>query len=155
MILISSCLVGQPVRYDGRNQLDLRLRQWVEDGKAMPVCPEVMGGLLVPREPAEIVGGDGEAVWQGDGRVLTVSGQDVTEQFKQGALQTLEICQKHQVTMVILKENSPSCGSHMIYNGQFDGTKQAGLGVTSALLKRYGIQVINEKDPLIEGHCFD
>jgi len=154
MILISSCLVGQPVRYDGRNQLDSRLRRLVEDGKALPVCPEVMGGLLVPREPAEIVGGDGEGVWQGEGRIVTVSGQDVTEQFKQGALRTLKICQKYQVTLVILKENSPSCGSNMIYNGQFDGTKQVGLGVTSALLKRYGIQVINEKDPLIEGHRF-
>lgn len=155
MILISSCLVGHPVRYDGRDQLNSRLKQLVENGKAMPVCPELMGGLRVPREPAEIRGGDGEAVWQGHARVVTRSGQDVTAQFKEGALQTLAMCRQLQVTLVILKEYSPSCGTQMIYNGQFDSTKQPGLGVTSALLRRNGIQVINEKDPLIEGHGLD
>ncbi|WJP98249.1 DUF523 domain-containing protein [Macrococcus bovicus] len=155
MILISSCLVGHPVRYDGRDQLNSRLKQLVEDGKAMPVCPELMGGLQVPREPAEIRGGDGEAVWQGRARVVTRSGQDVTAQFKEGALQTLAMCRQYQVTLVILKEYSPSCGTQMIYNGQFDSTKQPGLGVTSALLRRNGIQVINEKDPLLEGHGLD
>ena len=155
MILISSCLVGHPVRYDGRDQLNSRLKQLVEDGKAMPVCPELMGGLQVPREPAEIREGDGEAVWQGRARVVTCSGQDVTAQFKEGALQTLAMCRQYQVTLVILKEYSPSCGTQMIYNGQFDSTKQPGLGVTSALLRRNGIQVINEKDPLLEGHGLD
>ncbi|TDM03618.1 DUF523 domain-containing protein [Macrococcus carouselicus] len=153
MILISSCLIGEKVRYDGRDQLDERLRQMVETGKAIAACPELMGGLTVPREPAEIVGGTGEDVWQGDAHVLTISGRDVTAAFKKGAHSTLSLCRELNISLVILKENSPSCGSRMIYSGDFNGSRQTGMGVTTALLERHGIKVINEKDPLLtEGH---
>ncbi|GGB00832.1 DUF523 domain-containing protein [Macrococcus hajekii] len=155
MILISSCLVGEKVRYDGRDQLDSELKKLVTEGKAVAACPELMGGLNVPREPAEIVGGEGVDVWQGTARVMTLSGKDVTAAFKEGAEKTLKLCHSLSITVVILKENSPSCGSQHIYTGSFNGEKRMGSGVTTALLEMNNIQVLNENDPQLEGHLFD
>ncbi|MEG0449657.1 MAG: DUF523 domain-containing protein [Lysinibacillus sp.] len=146
MILISSCLAGLKVRYNGTDCLDERIQQLVLEKKAITVCPEVLGGLSTPREPAEIIGGDGEAVLDGKARVLAKSGKDVTEQFVKGAYLTLDKARELNATTVILKERSPSCGSSMIYNGDFTGTKVAGVGVTTALLRRNNINVISEDD---------
>ncbi|WP_203364630.1 DUF523 domain-containing protein [Bacillus sp. REN10] len=148
MMLISSCLAGESVRYDGAHCLEQPLRKLVEEGKAVMACPEVMGGLSIPREPAEIIGGDGRDVLTGKAKVVTKSGKDVTEQFISGAYRMLEKAQQVKATAVVLKENSPSCGSHMIYNGEFTGKKMAGDGVTAALLKQYGFRVISEMDTI-------
>lgn len=145
MIVVSSCLAGLKVRYNGTHCLDERMQQLVEEKKAVTVCPELLGGLPIPREPAEIVGGDGEDVLDGKAKVISQSGKDVTEIFLKGAYSTLEEAQKLQATIVVLKENSPSCGSSMIYSGEFNGKKRAGNGVTSALLKRNGFHVISEE----------
>ncbi|MDL4839813.1 DUF523 domain-containing protein [Aquibacillus rhizosphaerae] len=144
MILVSSCLAGLKVRYNGTHRLDNTIRKLVEDNKAVTMCPELLGGFSTPREPAEIVGGDGEDVLDGNAKVVELSGKDVTELYIKGAYATLERAKKLHVTLVILKEDSPSCGSSTIYNGEFNGTKIAGNGVTSALLKRNGLQVISE-----------
>ncbi|KAA1042396.1 DUF523 domain-containing protein [Macrococcus equipercicus] len=146
MILVSSCLIGEEVRYDGRHQLNSSLKTLVDDGKAIAACPELMGGLLVPRTPAEIIGGAGEDVWQGTAQVMTRDGRDVTADYKAGAERFLEICLQHHITTVILKENSPSCGSQAIYDGTFSGEKIAGEGVTTALLLANGIKVYSEKN---------
>ncbi len=144
MILISSCLIGEEVRYDGKHQLNPLLKSLVDEGKAMAACPEVMGGLLIPREPAEIIGGNGEDVWNGTARVVTISGRDVTQAYQSGAKRFLEICHNHYITTVVLKENSPSCGSAAIYDGSFTGSKINAPGVTTALLTANGITVHNE-----------
>ncbi len=145
MILVSSCLAGLKVRYNGTHSLEVKIGQLVEENKALPVCPELLGGLATPREPAEIVGGGGEDVLDGTAKVIDKSGKDVTGFFIEGAYATLEIAQKYNATIVVLKENSPSCGSSSIYNGEFNGEKIAGNGVTSALLKRNGIEVMSEE----------
>ncbi|WHY71013.1 DUF523 domain-containing protein [Fictibacillus enclensis] len=145
MILVSSCLAGLEVRYNGTHSLDNRISKLVDENKAVTICPELLGGLLTPREPAEIVGGDGEDVLDGKARVVEKSGNDVTELYIKGAYATLEKAKKMDATLVVLKENSPSCGSLMIYNGEFKGNKIVGNGVTSALLKRNGLQVISEE----------
>ncbi|SES25380.1 Uncharacterized conserved protein YbbK, DUF523 family [Gracilibacillus ureilyticus] len=144
MILVSACLAGHNVRYDGSHQLDDSIRKLTEEGKAVTVCPELAGGFSTPREPAEILGGSGEDVLDGKAKVIEKSGRDVTELYIKGAEHTLEKAQRLQATTVVLKENSPSCGSSLIYNGEFSGQKIAGNGVTTALLKRNGIQVISE-----------
>lgn len=144
MILVSSCLAGLEVRYNGTHSLDNRLSHLVKENKAVTICPELLGGFSTPREPAEIVGGDGEDVLDGNAKVVEKSGNDVTELYIKGAYATLEKAKKVNATIVVLKENSPSCGSSMIYNGEFKGEKIVGNGVTSALLKRNGIQVISE-----------
>ncbi|MGM7723635.1 DUF523 domain-containing protein [Metabacillus sp. Hm71] len=145
MILVSSCLAGLEVRYNGTHSLDNRISNLVKENKAVTICPELLGGFLTPREPAEIVGGDGEDVIDGKARVIEKSGKDVTELYIKGAYATLEKAKTINAAIVVLKENSPSCGSSMIYNGEFKGKKIAGNGVTSALLKRYGLQVISEE----------
>ena len=146
MILVSACLAGFDVKYNGSHNLNEKIKKWFEDNKVLPVCPEVLGGLSIPREPAEIVGGEGEDVLDGQAKVITTSGIDVTEQFIKGAFETLKIAQECKATMVILKERSPSCGSSMIYAGEFNGTKKQGTGVTAALLKRNGIRVLSEEN---------
>lgn len=127
--------------------------------KVQTVCPELLGGFSTPREPAEIVGGDGEDVLDGKAKVFEKSGKDVTELYIQGAIRTLEKAQAIGATMVVLKEYSPSCGSAIIYNGEFKGKKIAGVGVTTALLKRNGIQVVSEDEffdkDLFEGAAID
>ncbi|WP_102347684.1 DUF523 domain-containing protein [Bacillus sp. Marseille-P3661] len=146
MILVSSCLAGLEVRYNATHCLSNKIRALVEQGKAVTVCPELLGGLSTPREPAEIVGGDGDHVLDGKAIVVNNLGKDVTQHFLKGAYITLETAKKLKVTTVVLKENSPSCGSSMIYNGEFSGKKVAGNGVTAALLKRHGYKVLSEDE---------
>ncbi|MEK5231376.1 DUF523 domain-containing protein [Lysinibacillus sp. FSL K6-0232] len=146
MILISACLAGLNIRYNGTNSLDEQIQKLVLDNKAVTVCPELMGGFSTPREPAEIVGGIGEDVLDGKAAVVEKSGRDVTELYVKGAYATLHKALEVGATKVILKEYSPSCGSVMIYNGDFNGTKIAGAGVTTALLRRHGIEVLSEED---------
>ena len=146
MILVSACLAGFDVKYNGSHNLNEKIKKWFDEKKAIPICPEVLGGLSIPREPAEIVGGEGEDVLDGHAKVITNNGIDVTEQFMKGANETLKIALELNATMVILKERSPSCGSSMIYSGEFNGNKRKGTGVTAALLKRNGIQVLSEEN---------
>ncbi|WP_025025963.1 DUF523 domain-containing protein [Caldalkalibacillus mannanilyticus] len=145
MILVSSCLAGLEVRYNGTHCLDKKIRQMIEKKQAITVCPELLGGFSTPREPAEIVGGNGEDVLDGKAKVIEKSGRDVTKLYIKGAYATLRKAQEVGATVVILKEFSPSCGSSMIYNGEFKGKKIVGNGVTTALLERNGIQVVSEE----------
>lgn len=145
MILVSSCLAGLEVRYNETHCLNHKIRKLIEENKAITVCPELLGGFLTPREPAEIIGGNGEDVLNGKAKVIEKSGRDVTELYIKGAHITLKKAIDVNATVVVLKEYSPSCGSSMIFNGEFIGKKIAGNGVTAALLKRNGLQVFSEK----------
>lgn len=145
MIIVSACLAGLEVKYNGAHNLVQKIKEWHEEGRVIPVCPEVLGGLSVPREPAEIVGGTGDDVLDGRAKVITKSGKDVTAQFIKGAEETLKIVQEAGAEIIILKERSPSCGSAMIYNGTFKGETIAGNGVTAAHLRRNGITVLSEE----------
>lgn len=145
MIVISACLVGEKVRYDGNHKLDLFYKNLIDEKKAISICPEILGGLQVPREPAEIIGGDGYDVWNDQAKVMTVAGRDVTIQFKEGAKRALSIIKDLNANTVILKSDSPSCGSTVIYDGTFTGNKKEGVGVTTALFTLNGINVYDEK----------
>lgn len=135
-VLVSACLLGQPVRYDGRSKgiVSDWLKTLGAEGRALAFCPEVAGGLPTPRPPAER---------QGE-RVVTDAGLDVTVEFDRGALLALQLCQEQGIRFALLKEGSPSCGSGRIYNGRFEGTSMAGEGKTTALLRRHGIRVFSE-----------
>ena len=145
-ILVSACLLGRPVRYDGTGRRsDHRVfERWRAEGRLVPVCPEVHGGLPVPRPPAEISGGLGGDVLDGRARVLTRDGADVTEYFLDGARQALDQARANGVRMAILKEGSPSCGSDRVHDGSFTGRRISGERVTTALLERHGIAVFAE-----------
>lgn len=140
-VLVSACLLGQPVRYDGQSKgiVSGWLSALGAEGRVLAFCPEVAGGLPTPRPPAER---------QGE-RVVTASGLDVTEEFDRGAELALAICQAQGIRFALLKEGSPSCGSGRIYNGRFEGVSVAGEGKTTALLRRHGIVVFSE-DQLAE-----
>jgi uncharacterized protein YbbK (DUF523 family) len=145
MIGISACLLGENCRYDGGNNcVRIALEQLIENGKVVSICPEVLGGLPTPRPPAEIIGGNGNDVLDGSARVIDIQGNDVTEDFVKGAYMALERIQKVGVTTVVLKENSPSCGSSAIYDGTFSRRRIDGFGVTAALFRKHGVRVISE-----------
>lgn len=146
VILVSSCLAGIPCRYDGKAQPNDKVRELVRKGCAVTVCPECLGGLPTPRIPSEIVGGSGEDVLAGRAKVLAKVGSvslDVTLQFIKGAYLALQAARSVDAHTAILKANSPSCGCGTIYNGTFSGVKCDGYGVTAALLKANGIEVIS------------
>ncbi|RSN50949.1 MULTISPECIES: DUF523 domain-containing protein [Actinomadura] len=147
-ILVSSCLAGRPVRYDGAAKPvdDGLFARWRAEGRLVPCCPEVSGGLAVPRPPAEIVGGDGRAVLDGTAAVRTAAGEDVTDAFLRGARHALDTARRAGARVAVLKEGSPSCGSDRIYDGTFTGAATPGEGVTTALLERAGVRVFGEDD---------
>lgn len=147
-LLISACLVGRAVRYDGGHQrLDHPLiRTWEQAGRLVVCCPEVLGGLPIPRPPAEIGGGDGSDVLRGTAAVRTASGEDVMAAFVRGAEAALELAESHAVVAAILCQRSPSCGSRQIYNGRFEGALIPGMGVTTALLNDHGIAVFGPEE---------
>jgi len=149
-ILVSACLLGKPVRYDGRHLavktslLDQTLIQWQQEGRVISVCPEVDAGMSIPRAPAEIFGGNGLEVIAGSAKVVSDEEVDVSAYFVEGASIALALCQKHNVKIAMLTEFSPSCGSSSIYDGQFAGQKIPGAGVTTALLQQHGIKVFSQ-----------
>jgi len=126
VVLVSACLLGLCTRYDGQQKTSQICLQETAEMIKIPVCPEQLGGLMTPREAADIVGGDGHAVLAGAARVMTTSGQDVTSQFVRGAEQTVAIAELQEVDAVYLKARSPSCAA----SGK--------IGVTAALLTRHG-----------------
>lgn len=146
LIIVSACLANLPCKYNGGYNTNPLITRWVEEGKAIPVCPEVLGGLPTPREPNEIAGGDGFDVVDGRARVMTKSGRDCTKEFLEGAQKVLEIARTNEVTSAVLKQRSPSCGSSAIYNGGFCGKTIAGMGVLAALLTRAGLKVYSEEN---------
>lgn len=132
MILVSACLCGINCKYNGKNNYNKKIFNLVKEGKAIPICPEQLGGLSTPRIPSEIK----------DGRVINKEGIDVTENFKKGALEVLELCKKLNINKVILKSKSPSCGKGLIYSGDFDGKLVEGNGILTELLLKNDIEVI-------------
>ncbi|MBA4542661.1 DUF523 domain-containing protein [Thermoactinomyces sp. CICC 10521] len=142
--VVSACFAGIHCRYDGRHNAVEAIQKLIREGEAIPVCPEQLGGLSTPRNPAEIVGGDGDDVLEGKARVIDNQGNDVTDAFIRGAYETYRIAKTVGANEAILKEKSPSCGSCCIYDGTFQGKTNPGAGVTTALLRRKGIKVISE-----------
>ena len=146
-ILISACLLGNPVRYNGTDLfLDHPLiKGWLDQDRLVAICPEVEGGLPVPRAPAEIVKGDGKSVLGGKSRVVDEEGEDVTNSFIKGALKTLKMALDNDCVAAILTEHSPSCGSNRVYDGTFTKTKRDGVGVTTSMLEQNHIPVFNQE----------
>ncbi|MFA5677342.1 MAG: DUF523 domain-containing protein [Pseudomonas sp.] len=157
-ILVSACLLGEPVRYDGAGSgYHTLLQQWQAQGRVIPLCPEVSGGLPVPRPPAEVPGGQGAAVLDGQLPVLDVTGRDVTAAFVAGAAVAVQLVEQHAIRHAVLKARSPSCGNQETYDGTFSSTRVAGEGVTAAALRRRGVRVFNETEleQLAELLCSD
>ncbi len=146
-ILISACLIGQKVRYDGRCNRIRRdiIAKWQQSGLLVPICPEVTGGLPTPRNPAELQPGKTASdILSGKGRILDNTGTDVTDQFVIGAKITLDLAIANNCRYGLMKEASPSCGCNYIHSGKFDGQTKIGKGITAALLQQNGIEIFSE-----------
>lgn len=137
-ILISSCLLGEYVRYDGSANTceDIIFQKILNDNNIFSFCPEVEGGLSTPREPAEIK----------NNKVLTKTNKDFTNEFTKGAEKALNLCIKNNITIALLKAKSPSCGNNMIYNGNFESILIKGSGICASLLNKNNIKVFNENE---------
>ncbi len=136
MILVSACLLGSNCKYSGGNNKNEAVCRFLEEREHVLFCPEQAGGLPTPRLPSEIR----------NGGVYARDGADVTAQFQKGAADALALCREKGITEAILKEGSPSCGCHLVYDGTFSGTKISGQGITAALLSAAGIRVFSEND---------
>lgn len=134
--ICSACLLGIKCRYDGRGKRNKKVINLFKKEILIPVCPEQLGGLTTPREPAE----------QKGKKVFTKSGKNISENFTKGAKEVLRIAKLYGVKEAILKQKSPSCGCGKIYDGTFSGKTIKGDGVTAALLKKSGVKVIAEED---------
>ncbi|WP_233188196.1 DUF523 domain-containing protein [Actinomyces qiguomingii] len=141
-LLVSACLAGYACRYDGVAKSDRDVAGLAAEGLALPLCAEVMGGLPIPRSPAEIVGGDGDDVLDGNARVITRDGEDVTDAFLRGADAVATVAAQAGCPAAILQERSPSCGVRSIYDGTHSGRRKEGCGVLTAALRRRGIAVV-------------
>ena len=147
IMLVSACLVGCRVRYDAAifEERDECLQRYWERGLVLPFCPETAGGLPTPREPAEISGGTGQDVLAGDGKVLTRTRADVTDNFLTGARLALAAIRQFSIHTAVLKDGSPSCGTTRIYDGCFRGRTVPGQGVTAALLGAHNVALFSER----------
>ncbi|PLX87346.1 MAG: DUF523 domain-containing protein [Desulfuromonas sp.] len=143
-ILVSACLLGLNTRYDGENSLCTELldRLKQQDLIPVPICPEQLVGLPTPRPKAWFSDGDGQSLLSGSGQVINEEGQTMDDLFIKGAQMSLQIATLTGCTQAILKQKSPSCGSHMIYR---NGTLVSGQGVTAALLDKHGIHIDSEE----------
>ena len=135
MKICSACLLGIRCRYDGKSKPNKKVLTLAKKELLIPVCPEMFGGLPIPRVPSEIRGK----------KVLSRTCKDVTLQFKKGALEVLKICRLFKIKQAILKQRSGSCGSGQIYDGTFSGKIIKGDGIATRLLKKHGIEVISEE----------
>ncbi len=133
-ILISGCLVGKNVKYNGGNNYIEIIEELKKKYKLIEICPEVFGGLSIPRDPSEIL----------NNKVISINNKDVTDNFINGANKALELAKKYNITKAILKDGSPSCGNTYIYDGSFSKKKIKGLGITAKLLNENNIKIYNE-----------
>ncbi|MCF7886544.1 MAG: DUF523 domain-containing protein, partial [Candidatus Marinimicrobia bacterium] len=136
MKIVSACLAGIECAYDGKNRLNKKVRKLVKQGKAIPVCPEQLGGLPTPRIPSE----------RAKDKVVNKNGVDITENFRKGAREALKIAQLVDCKCAILKSRSPSCGYGKIYDGTFSNTLINGNGVFADLLVEQGIKILTEQN---------
>lgn len=140
MIFVSACLAGINCKYSGGNNFNQKIFDMVKEGKAIPICPEQLGGLETPRNPAEI------RIIDGIQHVIDNKGNDFTKQFEKGAKEVIEFAKQLGVKSFILQPRSPSCGIGKIYSGNFDGKLVTGNGILVELCKNNGIEAINCED---------
>lgn len=135
-IMVSGCLLGENCKYNGGNNLNEKVLNFIKDHEVISVCPECLGGLPTPRVPAEIV----------NGVVTTKDGRNVDFEFRKGAEIGLERAKKECVDLVILQSRSPSCGTKQIYDGTFSGKRIDGQGVFAKLLRENGFKMLDAED---------
>ena len=136
--VVSACLAGCKCRYDGKDNLCPKVKQLVDEGRAITVCPEVMGGMTTPRIPSE----------RKDGKIINSIGEDNTKYFEKGVEESIKLVKEHNIKKAILKAKSPSCGNKYIYDGSFSKTLVEGKGMLAEKLTELGLEIYDEGDDL-------
>lgn len=132
-VIVSACLAGDNCKYNGENNLNQKMMEFLKSHEIIKVCPEVLGGLPTPRPSAEIVGG----------KVMNTDGKNITKEFFLGAQRAFEIVQQEKPDLIILQSRSPSCGIKQIYDGTFSGNKIPGHGLFAELCIKAGYKVLD------------
>ena len=145
-MIVSACLVGVNCKYNGGNNDNDKVKEFLKDKQYIIICPEQLGGLTTPRKPSEINQAGGKEVLIGNSKVISCENKDGTENFVKGAKESLNIAKIFNCKQALLKEGSPSCGCNLIYDGTFTGKKISGMGVTAALFNENNIEVFSEKE---------
>ena len=135
-VIVSACLAGDNCKYNGGNNINQKMMDFLKYHEMLKVCPEVLGGLPTPRLSAEIV----------DGKVINTEGKNITKEFTRGAQKAFEIVQKEKPDLIILQSRSPSCGIKQIYDGTFSGNKIPGHGLFAELCIKAGYKVLDIED---------
>lgn len=135
-VLVSACLLGENCKYNGGNNYDPAVMEFIKDQDVIPVCPEMMAGLGCPRTPIEIA----------NGVVVDRNGNNVDAAIRKAVAQALEMIRDEEIQCAILKSRSPTCGVHQIYDGTFTGTLIDGAGVFAQALKDAGYRVMDAED---------
>ncbi len=146
MIIVSACLAGINCNYKGESKPNDKIIYLIKKGKAIPLCPEQLGGLTTPRSGARILSGKGEDILNGKSNLITDDGNNVTNEYIKGAKETLKIIKLFDCDTIILKQGSPSCGKGKTQGGDTERKLVHNDGVTTALLKSKGIKVYSEED---------
>ncbi|OGB66165.1 MAG: hypothetical protein A2Y94_01710 [Caldithrix sp. RBG_13_44_9] len=152
-ILISGCLLGEKVWYDGE-KITLNssiINQWQQEGRLISFCPEVAGGLPVPRLPSEIQSGDGRDVLTGKARIVDSNRVEVTDYFIRGARSVVRILETNLIKMAVLKSLSPACSKIYIYDGSFSNKIKPGAGILASFLNDYHLKLFDENE--LESAC--
>src|SRR5690349_2674602 len=136
MIGVSACLAGESCTFRGGHHVLSKIKEMVENEKAVMICPEVLAGLSIPRDPCEIR----------NGKVYSNQGKEETKAYYHGAYKALEILKEKHIKVVLLKSKSPSCGQGKIYDGSFNHTLIDGDGIAVQVFKKHGIRVFNENE---------
>ncbi len=148
-ILASACLLGERVRYDAQVMkiTDERIFRWAKEKRFVPICPETMGGLCVPRVPCEIEAGKtAQDVLEGKAKIIGADGRDYTGDYLFGAEASVNLAKRNNVRFALLKQKSPSCGTKTVYNGEFNQTLISGTGLAALMLQAAGITVFDETE---------
>lgn len=135
-ILVSACLIGKNCKYNGGNNYNQNVMDYIKGHEVVSVCPEVMAGLGAPRDSAELV----------DGVVRTKTGRDIDSEFRYGVSLAMEYAKKENIDLAILQSRSPTCGVNQIYDGSFQGKLIQGKGIFAAALEDAGYQVMDAED---------
>jgi len=146
MILASACLAGEKCRYNAEHRLHPVIAKLCKKGKVVMVCPEVMGGLSIPRLPCEITGADAQAVLNSKAKVLNLAGEDITESVLRGCYKARDVAKKNKIKLAILKDKSVCCAVDKIYDGSFQSRLVNGKGILTLLLEQEGIKVVNSEE---------
>ena len=135
-IVVSACLLGENCKYNGGNNFSSAVAEFVRGREVIPVCPERLAGLGVPRAPIEIVNGE----------VLRQDGSSVDAALRKAVQQILDQLEGQNIECVILKSRSPTCGVKQVHDGTFSGVLVDGRGVLAAALQEKGYKVVDAED---------